>query len=149
MENATKALLIAAAVLIAILIISLGLIVYNRSASTVQQADLSSQEIQAQNEKFTRYNGKNKRGSEVNSLLQTVLNYNLNTTDDGNKVEVTSSDKSAPTLSKSAKSITEQADTSVLYDITVNYGGAGGLVNTIDIKKAGSKTTTPTPTPGT
>ena len=148
MENATKALLIAAAVLIAILIISLGLIVYNRSASTVQQADLSSQEIQAQNEKFTRYNGKNKRGSEVNSLLQTVLNYNLNTTNDGNKVEVKSTDNSAPKLSTSATSITEQADTSMLYDITVNYDGAGGLVKTIDITKAGAKKT-PTTTPGT
>ena len=36
MENATKALLIAAAVLIAILIISLGLVVYNSSAETVK-----------------------------------------------------------------------------------------------------------------
>ena len=40
MENATKALLIAAAVLIAILIISLGLVVYNSSAETVKQANL-------------------------------------------------------------------------------------------------------------
>ena len=36
MENATKALLIAAAVLVAILIISLGLVVYNIAAETVK-----------------------------------------------------------------------------------------------------------------
>lgn len=138
MENATKALLIAAAVLIAILIISLGLVVYNNSASTVNQANLSSQEIQAQNEKFTRYNGTNKRGSEVNSLLQTALNYNLNTTDDGNKVEV----KQGQTVlvGKTSKSITKQMDTSKLYNITVNYGGAGGLVDEITIEEV---TTTP------
>ena len=133
MENATKALLIAAAVLVAILIISLGLAVYNKSANTVDQANLSSQEIQAQNEKFTRFNGKNKRGSEVNSLLQTVLNYNLSTTDDGNKVTVTGSD--APSLGTTDTSITEQADTSALYTITVEYGGAGGLVDNINVER--------------
>lgn len=134
MENATKALLIAAAVLIAILIISLGLVVYNNSASTVNQANLSSQEIQAQNEKFTRYNGTNKRGSEVNSLLQTVLNYNLNTTDDGNKVTVTGKN-GAPSLATTATSITTQADTSALYTIEVKYEGAGGLVSEVVVTK--------------
>lgn len=134
MENATKALLIAAAVLIAILIISLGLVVYNNSASTVNQANLSSQEIQAQNEKFTRYNGNNKRGSEVNSLLQTALNYNLNTTDDGNKVTVTGKN-GAPSLATTATSITTQADTSALYTIEVKYEGAGGLVSEVVVTK--------------
>ena len=136
MENATKALLIAAAVLVAILIISLGLVVYNNSANSVNQANLSSQEIQAQNEKFTRYNGKNKRGSEVNSLLQTVLNYNLsvaNGDDAGTQVEV----KGDVTLGKDAKTITSQADTSKLYNITVNYGGAGGLVDSIQVDVQG------------
>ena len=134
MENATKALLIAAAVLIAILIISLGLVVYNNSANTVNQANLSSQEIQAQNEKFTRYNGTNKRGSEVNSLLQTTLNYNLNTTDDGNKVKVTGKNN-APSLATTATSITTQADTSALYTIEVIYKGAGGLVSEVIVTK--------------
>ena len=134
MENATKALLIAAAVLIAILIITLGLVVYNNSANTVNQANLSSQEIQAQNEKFTRYNGNNKRGSEVNSLLQTALNYNLNTTDDGNKVTVTGKN-GAPSLATTATSITTQADTSALYTIEVKYEGAGGLVSEVVVTK--------------
>ena len=131
MENATKALLIAAAILVAILIISLGLVVYNNSANTVNQANLSSQEIQAQNEKFTRYNGQNKRGSEVNSLLQTALNHNLSVTDDGNKVTVTGTN--APSLATTDNSISKQADTSALYTITVEYGGAGGLVDNINV----------------
>ena len=143
MENATKALLIAAAVLIAILIITLGLVVYNNSANTVNQANLSSQEIQAQNEKFTRYNGTNKRGSEVNSLLQTALNYNLNTTDEGNKVVVKQGQTEL--VSKTSKSITKQMDTSKLYNITVNYGGAGGLVDEIKIEEV-KKSTQTTPT---
>ena len=78
MENAVKALLIAAAVLVAILIISLGLIVYNRASETVNNAgDLSEYEIQQHNEKFTKYQGDNVSGSDVNAMLTTVFNYNL------------------------------------------------------------------------
>ena len=133
MENATKALLIASAVLIAILIISLGLVVYNSSAETVKQANLSSQEVSASNEKFTRYNGKHKRGSEVNAMLNTVLNANVDASaanETGKLVEV----KGLVTLSTGQKSITTQADTSKLYTIEVKYGGPGGLVNEIEVK---------------
>lgn len=132
MENATKALLIAAAVLIAILIISLGLVVYNTSAETVNSANLSQQEVQSANEKFARYNGENKRGSEVNAMLQTVLNANVDAAaakETGRQVSVTLDDSEI--LSKTAKSITKQADTSKLYKIEVQYNGNGGLVDKI------------------
>ena len=66
MENATKALLIAAAVLVAILIISLGLVVYNMAAESVNNnSSLSAQEIQAFNDQFTQYEGDNVRGTRV------------------------------------------------------------------------------------
>lgn len=132
MENATKALLIAAAVLIAILIISLGLVVYNTSAETVKSANLSQQEVQSANEKFARYNGENKRGSEVNAMLQTVLNANIDAAaanETGRQVSVTLDNSEI--LSKTAKSITKQADTSKLYKIEVQYNGNGGLVDKI------------------
>lgn len=142
MENATKALLIAAAVLIAILIISLGLVVYNSSAETVKSANLSQQEVQSANEKFARYNGKNKRGSEVNAMLQTVLNANVDATAAGeNDRRVTVKLGDDTLLANNATSITTQADTSKLYDIEVKYGGNGGLVNEIVVTAHG--TTTP------
>ena len=132
MENATKALLIAAAVLIAILIISLGLVVYNTSAETVKSANLSQQEVQSANEKFARYNGENKRGSEVNAMLNTVLNANVDAAaakETDRQVSVTLD--ASEILSKTAKSITKQADTSKLYKIEVQYNGNGGLVDKI------------------
>lgn len=132
MENATKALLIAAAVLIAILIISLGLVVYNSSAETVNQANLSQQEVSAANEKFARYNGNNKRGSEVNAMLQTVLSANLDATAAGETAKLVFV-SGAVTLATNAKSITVQADTSKLYDIEVKYEGEGGLVSEIAV----------------
>ena len=136
MENATKALLIAAAVLIAILIISLGLAVYNSSAETVKQANLSQQEVQAANEKYTRYDGQHKRGSEVNALLNTALSANLDAqaADEGNKqVTVTVDGTAAVTPDTQTINPAGRADTSALYLITVNYGGQGGLVDTITI----------------
>lgn len=135
MENATKALLIAAAVLVAILIISLGLVVYNSSAETVNQANMSQQEVQSANEKFTRYNGQNKRGSEVNAMLNTVLSANRDAEAAGeeNKVVTVTMD-GTQVLTRGSQSITNQADTSALYNITVNYDGPGGLVNTIVVE---------------
>lgn len=133
MENATKALLIAAAVLIAILIISLGLAVYNKASNATDSADLSGAEIQAQNEKFLKYNGNKKRGSEVNALLQTVLSNNLNATEDSAKVEVNGG---VVDLSTDATSITTRAETSKLYDIVVNQDGPGGVVQSITIEES-------------
>ena len=134
MENATKALLIAAAVLVAILIISLGLAVYNKASNATDSADLSSAEIQAQNEKFVKYEGPHKRGSEVNALLETVLNSNLTASSDGAIVTVTVD--GTETLSKDKTSYTKQ-DTSKLYTITCKRDTKSGVVTSITIKTDG------------
>lgn len=134
MENATKALLIAAAVLIAILIISLGIVVYNKSSETVNSVDMSGQEIQAFNEKFLKYNGTNKRGTEVNALLKTVVNSNLaeKTNKNNSKLVKVTGDI---TMTSAATTVPTTVDSSALYSITVKQDGTGGFVNTIDIKK--------------
>ena len=76
MENASKALIIAGAILLAILIISLGLIVYNQAKETVGSVNLSQQEIEAFNAKFTPFEGTNVSGSRVNQLIQTIMASN-------------------------------------------------------------------------
>lgn len=89
MENATKALLIAAAVLMAILIISLGLVVYNRASEAVGTAgDLTEQQSQQRNEKFRKYEGTNLSADVANAMLQTVFNHNLAQEDKRNIVRV-------------------------------------------------------------
>ncbi len=145
MENATKALLIAAAVLVAILIISLGLVVYNMAAETVNSQNLSQQEVQAQNEKFARYDGTNKRGSEVNAMLKTVLqsNMDLSATNKSDGFVTVKGESSTILLAPSATAITKRADTSKMYDITVNYDSKSGLVNTITVKIHTSTNTNP------
>ena len=134
MENATKALLIAAAVLVAILIISLGIGVYNMASETMENVDLSGTEVQAFNEQFFQYNGNKKRGSEVNAMLKTVLTSNLKEASAGStkfvKVEGT------PSLATNATSITTTADPAKMYKMTVNYDAKTGLVTSIKVENA-------------
>lgn len=89
MENASKALIIAGAILLAIVIISLGLIVVNNVRSTIDNTNLSEQEIQAFNSKFTAYEGNGISSSRVNDLIQLVISSNQATADNGGTQFVT------------------------------------------------------------
>ena len=75
MENASKALIIAGAILLSILIIGLGITVYNSSSSTMGDADLTAQEVAAFNSTFEVYEGKQK-GSAVRSLITAIDSNN-------------------------------------------------------------------------
>lgn len=76
MENASKALIIAGAILLAIVIISLGLVVVNNVRSTIDNTNMNQQEIEAFNGKFTPYVGDNIKGSKVNSLIAIISSSN-------------------------------------------------------------------------
>ena len=84
MENASKALVIAGAILISILIIGLGVFIFNSASSTVKKADLTSQEAQAQNSQFEAYFGDNRSAAEVKQLCSLVRSNNIssNTAED-------------------------------------------------------------------
>ena len=77
MENASKALIIAGAILISILIISLGVLVYNNASSTVSKAKLDSQEAKAHNSSFESYFGTDVTSTEVKNLLSEIRTNNL------------------------------------------------------------------------
>ena len=83
MENASKALIIAGAILLSILLISLGIMVYNQAKGTVSQANLSEQEIATFNGKYTSYLGTNKNAATVSSLIQTAIASNQAETSSG------------------------------------------------------------------
>ena len=134
MENATKALLIAAAILVAILIISLGLVVYNMAAETVQGVTLSDTEIQAHNDKFLRYEGEAQRGSQVNAMLQTVLSSNMNETDEGKKVTVYNGSGTASVLlGTSSTTSPNRVDTGKSFHVWVVYDTDSRLITEIHV----------------
>lgn len=79
MENASKALLIAGAILLSILIIAIGMSIYNSASSTINDSvgAMSTQEKDAFNNQFTSYENA-QTGSKVKALIG-VLIANSNT----------------------------------------------------------------------
>ena len=78
MENASKALIIAGAILVSILIVSLGVMIFNSMSGTARKmANLDEQEIATFNSKITPYLGESISGSQVNALIQYVISNDL------------------------------------------------------------------------
>ena len=76
MENASKALIIAGAILISILIVGLGVIIYNKVSGIAQSGTLSEQEISAHNSPIEQQFGDHVSGTNVKSLLSKVNSNN-------------------------------------------------------------------------
>ncbi len=74
MENASKALIIAGAILLSILIIAIGMFVYTSAQSTINDSlsQMSTSEKNAFNSAFTGYQG-NQTGSQVKGLLGDLI----------------------------------------------------------------------------
>ena len=82
MENATKALLIAGGVLLAIMILSLLVMLYNNLVDYQQnkQSTMTQEQIAKFNKEYEAYNRDNVTGYEIVGLMNKILSYNaLNT----------------------------------------------------------------------
>ena len=86
MENASKALIIAGAILLSILLISLGIMIFNQAQDTVTNSGMTEAELTSFNNKFLKYEG-DQKGSMVKSMIQDVKSSNANASD-GHKVTV-------------------------------------------------------------
>lgn len=82
MENASKALIIAGAILLSILIIAIGIYIFNGANSTITDSmtSMSTQEIEAFNNQFLSYDGA-QSGSNVKALIGRLI-ANANTYED-------------------------------------------------------------------
>ena len=76
MENASKALIIAGAILLEILIIGLGIFIYRQAANTVSDTGMDQLSIQQFNGQFENYIKTNVSASNVRALLDTVSSNN-------------------------------------------------------------------------
>ena len=89
MENASKALIIAGAILLSILIIALGVYIFNMAKSSVNSDTLDSLDISTFNSQFTQYEG-DQLGSSVKSLLTAIIaSNNTNNDADDRLINVT------------------------------------------------------------
>lgn len=78
MENASKALLIAGAILICILLIAIGMYIYQTAQGTIDAAasKMTNQDKEIYNSMIKKYVGDNKRGSEVKAMIEQVISQN-------------------------------------------------------------------------
>ena len=144
MENASKALIIAGAILLAILIISLGIMIYNQSSGVVNNNAVGEVDISTFNNKFTQYEGDRVRGAQVNALLQQIQSNNITYKADGNsrqvsvKVDSNASWQSGPKPDGAIDGSTAyvKANTGSVYNVTIDTNGTTGLVDKVTIKNA-------------
>ncbi len=78
MENAAKALLIAGAVLVVIVLITIGVYIISSQKGTIETSKEAADTLQVAtfNSTFLKYIGSNKKGSEIKSLLTEVQTNN-------------------------------------------------------------------------
>lgn len=83
MENASKALIIAGAILVSILIIGLGMTLYNNAAGTLERANIDETAVRQYNAGFTEYEGQsNVKGANIKALIRDVMTHNRSVGDD-------------------------------------------------------------------
>lgn len=144
MENASKALIIAGAILLAILIIALGVFIFQRAQSaTSDLGGIDETKLQSVNQKFENYEGV-QTGSDLRALIDLVRTNNNKypSTDGSNReitVKVTSGEGLSAVEAKGADelgNVKAKVQTGSTYKITMSeYSGGpnGGLVSKIEI----------------
>ena len=131
MENASKALIIAGAILISILLISLGIIIYNQASDALSGSGMSDIEIQNFNQKFLQFEG-TKNGAQLKTLVQNVRVNNANEDNKGVR-EVTIN---APaSIQKNGEIDTSLIKTNKRYKISMTPE-EDGLIKTITVEEA-------------
>ena len=143
MENASKALIMAGAILIAMLVISLGIMIFNNLSNSVKtDSSLQQQDISSFNSKLTPYLGNNVSGSQVKALIQLVRSINQNsiTTDDNERrVTVTFGGATLVGLRANETEVTYNRDninenirTNVYYKVESSFNNLG-LIDVINV----------------
>ena len=134
MENASKALIIAGAILIAILLIGIGVALINALNGPQEEAlgQISGTAMNIFNGKFEKYAGQNKRGSDVKTLLSEIITNNA-ATQSGRivKVKTTGSQITTGAISTATDNTTQLSTLrnnivgSKYYTVTLTYGTTG------------------------
>ena len=129
MENASKALIIAGAILLAILLISLGIMIFNQAQDTVTNSGMTEAELTSFNNKFVKYEGKQK-GTMVKSMIQEVKSNNANSSDSHNIIVKLKADADG---SLTETTDTKDIDTKPTYTVSMVYD-SGNRINEIDVE---------------
>lgn len=151
MENASKALIIAGAILLSIAIIGVGMYVFQNVQETIQDgADISADQIRTYNQEFTMYGGR-QSGSQVRSLLDVISTHNRTQgQDDPSRViNVVEGQATDPTPAPTAEDASTTANSAIntlkgtilsgrTYTVTFGYDADSGLLTQVGVQAAGA-----------
>lgn len=145
MENASKALIIAGAILLAIAIIGVGMFVFQQVSGIItDNSDFSSKEIDAYNQPFTVYEGTNVKGTNAKSLCSKINSHNLAAKDpselivlvDGEveaQVPAPTAEGAAGTTSTDINKIKNSILSGKTYTVTIATDPNTGFVSSVGI----------------
>lgn len=154
MENASKALIIAGAILLSILIIGLGMMIFQKAQGAMEGAGLDTEKVDAYNSKFEDYEG-TCSGTNARALCDLVRSHNnANVDDPSRQIKLTNKGANQVTTKANESEITASEVNSIkdtiragkTYTVTLGYDAKSGYVVGIDITAKDSKTTPTTPT---
>ena len=138
MENASKALIIAGAILLSISIIAIGMAVFNQAKEAMEGSGLSSEKVATYNSKFDSYAG-SQSGSNVKALLTTIQNHNLANVNDDSlqiKIKVGSED-----CGKDGNVAKQKVKSGYQYTVKFENDTSSGYINAVTITQQPSSST--------
>jgi len=132
MENASKALIIAGAILVSILLISVGIIIMNAINEPVQQSanSATSQAVEAFNAQFLSYEG-TQTGATLRGLIAKVNASNSANPDD---LVFFGNDNARPQGGYTTTGVDADWASNKSYNLTLVYDGNGGRVHHITVQ---------------
>ena len=140
MENASKALIMAGSILIALIIISLGVMIFKNYYNSVKNnTSLDKQTIASFNRRIDPYIGDNKSASQVNTLRDIAISINNNAKVEGGSmqyVNMTIDGSVVTSYDSSNNKVTInniKAETGKFYKVEPTYNPDTGLINTITV----------------
>lgn len=135
MENASKALIIAGAILISIILISIGIMVVNATNDTTGSVTetMNQQEIEMFNSQFTTFIGA-QRGSSIRNLMSKV-NASNGTHDEEHQITV-----EGPNGEATSTEILNNIKATTTYTVSVDTNTSGRITKIIITGGSGSGT---------
>ena len=145
MDNASKALIIAGAILIAVMLVSLGVMLYNTAAGVAEGTigTVESLGVEGFNAQFNQYMGDRQRASVAQGLIDKVIANNAN---GDTTISVTLKKGTGASNGTSGKTSTADGLTSMrgkitskntVYNIVVDSYDTSGTIKEISITGVG------------
>ena len=129
MDNASKAIIMAGAVLVAVMIISLGVLLFNSASKNTEEIgkQVETREVLQYNQRFSVYAGSNVSGSDVRSLLNSIEMHNSNANELDIHGKITITDDSS--VNKSSEVVLTKK-----YTVEIASYDSQGAISSISIK---------------